>query len=195
MYVGVYIQESRLILKKGGLFAMMVNAIGYGTSSPFMGFGSTSSVTNGVDFGFGTNAVEEANGVDKVGRDGKGPEGECQTCKNRKYQDGSDEMVSFKSASHIAPEAAASRVRGHEGEHVSNAYKKAFQEGGKVVSVGVSLHTAVCPECGRTYVSGGTTNTVISTPRENTDKANPYMQNKAAISKANSPGLVMNVKA
>ncbi|MDE5680087.1 MAG: hypothetical protein K2I01_06625, partial [Lachnospiraceae bacterium] len=26
-----------------------------------------------------------------------GNEGECQTCKNRKYQDGSDEMVSFKS--------------------------------------------------------------------------------------------------
>ena len=26
---------------------------------------------------------------------------ECETCKNRKYQDGSDEMVSFKSAAHI----------------------------------------------------------------------------------------------
>ena len=48
---------------------------------------------------------------------------ECQTCKNRKYQDGSDEMVSFKSAAHISPEASASRVRAHEQEHVSNAYK------------------------------------------------------------------------
>ena len=40
---------------------------------------------------------------------------ECQTCKNRKYQDGSDEMVSFKSAAHISPQAAAGRVRAHEG--------------------------------------------------------------------------------
>ena len=31
----------------------------------------------------------------------------CQTCANRKYQDGSDENVSFKSATNIAPEAAA----------------------------------------------------------------------------------------
>ena len=31
---------------------------------------------------------------------------DCQTCKERKYQDGSDEMVSFKSASHISPEAS-----------------------------------------------------------------------------------------
>ena len=34
---------------------------------------------------------------------------ECETCKNRKYQDGSDEMVSFKSAAHISPEASANR--------------------------------------------------------------------------------------
>ena len=177
--------------------------MGYGSS--FFGFGTGSSVTQTDDFGLGTNGVAGADGsgvrgiegsdaVDKVGQDGS-KTGECQTCKNRKYQDGSDEMVSFKSASHIAPEAAAGKVRAHEGEHVSNAYKKAFQDGGKVVSVGVSLHTAVCPECGRTYVSGGTTNTVISTPRENQDAANPYNKNKMAVSSANSPGLVMNFKA
>ena len=57
---------------------------------------------------------------------------ECQTCKNRKYQDGSDEMVSFKSAAHISPQAAAGRVRAHEGEHVSNAYDKAAQKNGTV---------------------------------------------------------------
>ena len=46
-------------------------------------------------------------------------QGECQTCKNRKYQDGSDDPgVSFKTASKIAPETAASVVRGHEMEHV-----------------------------------------------------------------------------
>ena len=56
---------------------------------------------------------------------------ECETCKNRKYQDGSDEMVSLKSAAHISPEASASRVRAHEQEHVNNAYSKAAQKGGK----------------------------------------------------------------
>ena len=86
---------------------------------------------------------------------------ECQTCKNRKYQDGSDEMVSFKSAAHISPNAAGSRVRSHEQEHVSNAFKKAAMKGGKVMSASVSVRTAVCPECGRTYVSGGETNTQI----------------------------------
>ena len=52
---------------------------------------------------------------------------ECQTCKNRKYQDGSDENVSFKSASHISPASSGARVRAHEAEHVSNAYTKAAQ--------------------------------------------------------------------
>lgn len=69
---------------------------------------------------------------------------ECETCKNRKYQDGSDEMVSFKSATHISPQSAASAVRSHEQEHVSNAYKKAAKNNGKVVSANVSIHTSVC---------------------------------------------------
>ena len=85
----------------------------------------------------------------------KSSQGECQTCKNRKYQDGSDEMVSFKSAAHISPNASGSRVRAHEQEHVNNAYKKAAMGNGKVVSAAVSIQTSVCPECGRTYVSGG----------------------------------------
>lgn len=102
----------------------------------------------------------------------KDPTEECQTCKNRKYQDGSDEMVSFKSAAHISPESAASAVRAHEQEHVSNAYKKAATNNGEVVSASVSIHTAVCPECGRTYVSGGTTHTQIKYYNED----NPYQK-------------------
>lgn len=102
----------------------------------------------------------------------KDPTEECQTCKNRKYQDGSDEMVSFKSATHISPESAASAVRAHEQEHVSNAYKKAATGNGKVISASVSIHTAVCPECGRTYVSGGTTHTQIKYYNED----NPYQK-------------------
>lgn len=104
---------------------------------------------------------------------------ECQTCKNRKYQDGSNENVSFKAAAHISPEAAGGAVRAHEGEHVSNAYTKAAKDGGKVIRASVSIHTSVCPECGRTYVSGGTTNTAIKysgdAPREN-----PYVRNLRA---------------
>ena len=59
--------------------------------------------------------MEEEKEKDRKERLGiKDPSEECQTCKNRKYQDGSDEMVSFKSAAHISPESAAARVRAHE---------------------------------------------------------------------------------
>lgn len=104
----------------------------------------------------------------------KSAPGECETCKNRKYQDGSNENVSFKSAAHVSPNAAAAAVRAHEGEHVSNAYSKAAANNGKVVSATVSIHTATCPECGRTYVSGGTTNTMIKYP----NASNPYQQSR-----------------
>lgn len=97
---------------------------------------------------------------------------ECQTCKERKYQDGSDEMVSFKSAAHISPGAAATAVRGHEQEHVANAYKKAEQGNGKVLQASVRLKTAVCPECGRSYVAGGETTTKIQYSNEE----NPYQK-------------------
>ena len=94
-------------------------------------------------------------------------EGECEACANRKYQDGSDEMVSFKSATHISPDAAATAVRAHEGEHVSNAYDKAAKNDGKVLRASVAIHTSICPECGRTYVSGGTTTTTIRYNNDN----------------------------
>lgn len=96
---------------------------------------------------------------------------ECETCKNRTYQDGSDENVSYKSPSHISPGASASAVMAHEQEHVSNAYKQASQGNGEVIQASVSIHTATCPECGRTYVSGGETTTQIRYQEEN-----PYGQ-------------------
>ena len=113
---------------------------------------------------------------------------ECETCKNRKYQDGSDENVSFKAAAHISPNAAASRVRSHEQEHVTNAYKKAAQNNGKVVACNVAIHTSVCPECGRTYVSGGTTATQIIYYNEE----NPY-QKDLKSSDAVNKYLGMNI--
>lgn len=83
---------------------------------------------------------------------------ECETCANREYKDGSDEVnVSFKSAAHIDPSAAATKVMAHEQEHVSNANRKAASKDGEVLNATVTLKTAVCPECGRSYVSGGVT--------------------------------------
>lgn len=88
-------------------------------------------------------------------------EGECQTCKERKYQDGSDDSsVSYQTPTHIDADAAPAAVRGHEMEHVAHEQAKAQKEGRKVVSQTVTMHTDICPECGRVYVSGGTTRTV-----------------------------------
>lgn len=102
---------------------------------------------------------------------------ECQTCSERKYQDGSDENVSFKAAAHISPESSASRVRAHEQEHVANAYSEAAKENGKVVQASVRLCTSVCPECGKSYVSGGLTTTTIKFNEDN-----PYGRNaKSAL--------------
>ncbi|MGN0636925.1 MAG: hypothetical protein ACI4J0_01005 [Huintestinicola sp.] len=93
--------------------------------------------------------------------------GECQTCKNRKYQDGSDDPgVSFKTASKVAPEAAASAVRGHEMEHVYRNRAEAAREGREVVSQSVRLKTGICPECGKAYISGGETRTVTKAKNE-----------------------------
>ena len=100
---------------------------------------------------------------------------ECETCANREYKDGSDEVnVSFKSAAHIDPSAAATKVMAHEQEHVSNSFKKAATDGGKVLQASVSLKTAICPECGTSYVAGGETTTKISY----TNEENPYQKQK-----------------
>ena len=94
-------------------------------------------------------------------------EGECQTCKERKYQDGSnDPGVSFKTPTNVAPEQAAAAVRGHEQEHVVREQAKARRENREVVSQSVTYHTAICPECGKVYVSGGTTRTSTRAAQE-----------------------------
>lgn len=87
---------------------------------------------------------------------------ECETCKRRTYVDGSDEgNVSFKTSGHISPEASASVVKAHEYEHVSNAIREGNQPDAELLSVSVSLRTAICPECGTVYVAGGETRTSI----------------------------------
>lgn len=117
-----------------------------------------------------TNPGEaKAPAVEGLGVDGAQKaleEGQCETCEKRKYQDGSDDStVSFQSPTRIDPDMVASAVRGHEMEHVAHEQAKAQQEDRKVVSQTVTLHTDICPECGKAYISGGTTRTVT--------KANP----------------------
>lgn len=131
----------------------------------------------------GTKAKKETERKERLGI--KDPNQECQTCKNRKYKDGSDEMVSFKSPAHISPESAASAVRSHEQEHVTNAYSKAATGNGKVVSATVSIHTSICPECGRSYVSGGTTDTQI----KYYDEENPYQKDLKAADHEKYAGM------
>lgn len=88
-------------------------------------------------------------------------DGTCETCEKRKYKDRSDDMgVSFKTPAGIKPDQAALKVRGHEMEHVVRERAKAEREDRKVVSQSVTLHTNICPECGKAYISGGTTSTV-----------------------------------
>lgn len=120
----------------------------------------------------------------KPGR--KSSPSECETCRQRKYQDGSNEGdVSFKAPGHISPQASAGTVRAHEQEHVNNAYEKAAKEGGRVRSATVSLRTEICPECGTSYVAGGETRTAISYPKDDADdrqdNENPYRKNKKAL--------------
>lgn len=97
---------------------------------------------------------------------------ECQTCKNRKYQDGSDDMgVSFKNPTKIDAKLAAQEVRGHEMEHVYRNRAKAEREGREVVSQRVVMHRAICEECGKPYVSGGTTYTVTKAKNDKNEFA------------------------
>lgn len=160
------------------------------------------SLTGNYGYGYSAGSVSSAqpeekgvvwnpgkSDVEKPGR--KSSPAECETCKNRKYQDGSNEMVSFKSASHISPQASSSRVRAHEQEHVTNAYNKAAQNKGKVLSATVSLRTAVCPECGTVYTAGGTTTTKISY----SDESNPYQQNKKSADAAMLIGRNLDLSA
>ena len=113
-------------------------------------------------------------------------EGECQTCEERKYQDGSDDMgVSFQTPTNVKPEQAASAVRGHEMEHVVREQAKADREGRKVVSQSVTMHTEICPECGKSYVSGGTTRTVTKANTDN--QAQQQAQNQTQNQKQQDP--------
>lgn len=96
-----------------------------------------------------------------------GPKG-CQTCHTRRYKDQSnDASVSFQTPTYVAPEMAAVAVAGHEQQHVQNNAQKAQREGMRATSF-VQISTAICPECGQSYVSGGKTTTYYSKKQQTT---------------------------
>ena len=66
-----------------------------------------------------------------------------------------------------------------------NAYAKAATDNGKVKSASVTIKTAICPECGRTYVSGGTTHTQIKYYNEE----NPYQKELKSADRAKYSGM------
>lgn len=102
------------------------------------------------------------------------PATECKTCRNRKYVDGSNENdVSFKTPGKIAPEASFAKVSQHERQHVSNAIAKGSKPGAQLISATVSYKMSICPECGRSYVAGGTTKTQIKYT-----ESSPYERNR-----------------
>lgn len=109
---------------------------------------------------------------------------ECTTCATRTYQDGSDDPgVSFKAPTHLSPAQAATAVMSHEQEHVVNERAAAEEKGHEVISQSVQIFTAVCPECGKSYVSGGVTKTTTAGPSE------AY----AKLNESNSEGNLLDV--
>lgn len=151
------------------------------SATPVSPVNQADKVTHGTD---GVTASEAGKKVEK---------GECQTCKNRKYVDGSNESdVSFKTPGHIDPGSSASQVMAHEQEHVANAIAEGNKENKQLVSATVTLHTSVCPECGRVYVSGGTTHTTIRTTPES---SNPYEQLQRSMNRNLLTGMNFDMSA
>jgi len=88
------------------------------------------------------------------------PSGSCQTCESRRYVDKSDDpSVSFQTPGKISPNMSAAVVAAHEREHVVNERSKAHRQGREIINQTVTLTYDCCPECGKSYVSGGTTRT------------------------------------
>jgi len=88
------------------------------------------------------------------------PPGECKTCESRRYVDRSnDSSVSYQTPTKLDPNTAGVKVAAHEQEHVNSEQSKARTGGREIVHQSVTLTYDCCPECGRNYVSGGTTRT------------------------------------
>ena len=103
--------------------------------------------------------------VEKPGKrdgfEGECPACQCEKCRSRRYQDGSnDSRVSFQMPTVMDPVKARSRVMSHEMEHVRSEQHKAKKENKIVVSQTVRIMNDRCEECGKNYVKGGFTRTI-----------------------------------
>jgi len=99
-------------------------------------------------------------GFQATGSGGVEPPGQCSTCESRRYIDKSDDpSVSFQTPTNVNPNMAAAAVTSHEQEHVRNEKSSAKRDGREIINQTVTLTYDCCPECGRNYVSGGTTRT------------------------------------
>lgn len=174
---------------------------GYGGISgiyPMYATGAVSGVRGASAVKRGSDGMAQAaiDGTTDAASSKRVEKGECQTCKRRKYVDGSNEGdVSFKSPAHISPNNAAAAVMSHEKEHVANAITEGNKENKELVNVSVSLQTSVCPECGRVYVSGGTTNSTIRTTSDSPKNNNPYEKLQANLNYLMSAGKNMDISA
>jgi len=102
------------------------------------------------------------------------PQEPCQTCENRRYVDQSnDASVSFQTPTKISPNMAGMAVAAHEQEHVRNEQANALQNDREIVNQSVTIHYDTCSECGKIYVSGGTTKTTSIGKSDSEDKFEP----------------------
>lgn len=95
------------------------------------------------------------------GFEGDCPACQCEKCRSRRYQDGSnDSRVSFQMPTVMDPVKAKIHVMSHEMEHVRSEQHKAKQENKVVISQTVRIMNDRCEECGRSYIKGGFTRTI-----------------------------------
>jgi hypothetical protein len=160
-----------------------------GTDGPAAVAGGTDGAKLLVDLSLIAPRPDEA-GRPQAASPSSGPGGaeQCGTCARRKYRDRSDDpSVSFQAPTHLSPAEAEVMVRAHEQEHVRHETAKAERQG-KEVETRVSIHYGVCPECGRVYVSGGTTQVFTREPAEPAARSGATMPAEAPSSSA-VPGL------
>jgi len=106
----------------------------------------------------------------------------CETCMSRKYVDQSDDpSVSFQTPKNINPNMSATVVAAHEQEHVSNNRREAERNDREIVNQSVTLHYDTCSECGKLYVSGGTTRTTTMEKSNDSDEDNTHSEDKASL--------------
>ena len=144
---------------------------------------------SGIGMPYGIKGNEDVASMSKTGEKSPIDTGKCETCENRRYQDASNEQVSYKAPGKIRPQEAYGKVMSHEKEHVANAVAEGTKPGKELVSASVSLKMDICPDCGRSYVAGGTTTTIMKTY-----KGDAYSQNQKSYEAEATKGNNINLK-